>query len=78
VSYEDSHARTKVKMCCFDFVLGFYNSFSHATGRPHTPYPIHGGKQEVYFILLLLSFITENYNFKHALTVSFATDSNNS
>jgi hypothetical protein len=30
VTQEDTHRRTKVKMCCSDFVLGFCKSFSQA------------------------------------------------
>jgi hypothetical protein len=32
VTQEDPYTRTKVKMCCSDFVLDFCKSFSHAAG----------------------------------------------
>jgi hypothetical protein len=31
-------------MCCFDLVLGFCKSFSHAAGKPHSPYMPDNGE----------------------------------
>jgi hypothetical protein len=33
VVYENSHTRSEMKMCCFDFRLGFCKSLSSDTGR---------------------------------------------
>lgn len=38
VAWEDSHARTKVSTCCFDFVVGFCKNLPHAVVTPDFPY----------------------------------------
>jgi hypothetical protein len=34
VAFEDFHTKAKAKICCFDFALGFFKSFSMPLANP--------------------------------------------